>query len=54
MPLPGAWSLSDGQLDSLRGQLAGMPDEKSRKDLLGARSLACFGRTGALTRRAMP
>ena len=41
MPLPGARSLSDGQLDSLMGQLAGMPDEKGRKDLLGVCALAC-------------
>ena len=43
MPLPGARSLSDGQPDSLMGQLAGMPDEKGRKDLLGVCTPVCCG-----------
>ena len=63
MPLPGARSLSDGQLDSLMGQLAGMPDEKGRKDLLGVCApaccrcswpLACTGRPKALRHPALP
>ena len=48
MPLPGARSLSDGQLDSLMGQLASMPDEKGRKDLLGVCALANYIRLEAL------
>ena len=54
MPLPGARSLSDGQLDSLMGQLAGMPDEKGRKDLLGMNTVACCDCSGALTHPAVP
>ena len=54
MPLPGARSLSDGQLDSLMGQLAGMPDEKGRKDLLGMHTIAYCDCSGAQTHRAVP
>ena len=53
MPLPGARSLSDGQLDSLMGQLAGMPDEKGRKDLLGVCDSAYWVLHGALPHNAV-